>query len=747
MLRGNSTFALSGAWIGRSPVLIFALRLPDDTHDGKGSRMDYAAALAGEIGRGEARVRATLRLLEDGATVPFIARYRKERTGGLDEVEIAAVRDGVRKMRELEARRESILASLRERDLLTAELSKQLAGADTMARLEDLYRPFRPKRKTRASRARSRGLAPLAETLLRQEGGRGVSSAESYLDSEKGVDGPEDALQGARDIVAEMASDSPAVRRRMRRLYLERGKFRATVIAGKEKEGSRFRDYFDHAEPVSKAPSHRVLAMRRGERKLVLNLSVEVPEEAAASILRDEFLKGRGPDAEQVEMALDDCWKRLLAPSMETEIRSVTRDRADRKAVEVFASNLRSLLLAPPLGRKPVMAVDPGYRTGCKVVCLAGTGALLETATIYPFKGEGGRRAARETVARLLEAHGPEVIAVGDGTAGRETESFLASMDLRGAAVATVSESGASVYSASDVAREELPDQDVTVRGAVSIGRRLQDPLAELVKLDPKSIGVGQYQHDVDQGLLKRRLDDVVESCVNTVGVVLNTASPQLLSYVSGPGPKLARRVVQRRERDGAFRTRQELLEVRGLGPKAFQQCAGFLRVSGGPEPLDASAVHPESYGAVRRMAASLGRSVGDLMQSRELRRRVRLEDFVDGDTGLPTLRDIMEELEKPGRDPRESFRPFRFADVHTMEDLREGMSLPGIVTNVTAFGAFVNVGVKNDGLVHISRMADEYVRDPSDYAKVGDRVTVQVLSVDLERGRISLALQRGKGS
>ncbi|MFO7949608.1 MAG: Tex family protein [Candidatus Fermentibacteraceae bacterium] len=709
--------------------------------------MDYAAAVAGEIGRGKAQVRATLRLLEDGATVPFIARYRKERTGGLDEVEIAAVRDGVRRMRELDSRRESILESLRERDLLTAELSKQLAGADTMARLEDLYRPFRPKRKTRASRARNRGLGPLAETLLRQEGGRGVSSAGSYVDPEKGVDGPEDALQGARDIVAEMASDSPAVRRRMRRLYLEGGRFRASVIAGKEKEGSRFRDYFDHTEAVAGAPSHRVLAMRRGERELVLNLSVEVPEEAAASILRDEFLKGRGPDAEQVEMALDDCWKRLLAPSMETEIRSVTRERADRKAVEVFASNLRSLLLAPPLGRKPVMAVDPGYRTGCKVVCLDGTGALLETATIYPFQGEGGRRAATEALARLLKAHSPEVIAVGDGTAGRETESFLASMDLCGAAVATVSESGASVYSASEVAREELPDQDVTVRGAVSIGRRLQDPLAELVKLDPKSIGVGQYQHDVDQGLLKRRLDDVVESCVNTVGVVLNTASPQLLSYVSGLGPKLARRVVQRRETNGAFRTRQELLEVRGLGPKAFQQCAGFLRVPGGPEPLDASAVHPESYGAVRRMAASLDRSVGDLMESRELRRRVRLADFVDGDTGLPTLRDIMEELEKPGRDPRESFRPFRFADVHTMEDLREGMSLPGIVTNVTAFGAFVNVGVKNDGLVHISKMADEYVRDPSDYAKVGDRVTVRVLSVDLERGRISLSLQGAKGS
>jgi len=709
--------------------------------------MDYAAALAGEIDRGEGQVRATLQLLEDGATVPFIARYRKERTGGLDEVEIAAVRDGVRRMRELDARRDSILASLQERDLLTEELSRQLAEADTMARLEDLYRPFRPKRKTRASRARNRGLGPLAEALLRQEGGRGVSSAKSYVDPEKGVESPEDALRGARDIVAEMASDSPAVRRRMRRLYLERGKFRSSVISGKEKEGARFRDYFDHTETVDGAPSHRVLAMRRGERELVLNLAVEVPEEAAASILRDEFLTGGGPDAEQVEIALDDCWKRLLAPSMETEIRSLTRERADRKAVDVFASNLRSLLLAPPLGRRPVMAVDPGYRTGCKLVCLDGTGALLETATIYPFKGEGGRRAATETVARLLEAHGPEVIAVGDGTAGRETESFLASMDLRGAAVATVSESGASVYSASDVAREELPDQDVTVRGAVSIGRRLQDPLAELVKLDPKSIGVGQYQHDVDQGLLKRRLDDVVESCVNTVGVVLNTASPQLLSYVSGLGPKLARRIVHRREKHGAFRTRRELLEVRGLGPKAFQQCAGFLRVLGGPEPLDASAVHPESYRAVRRMAASLSCSVRDLMESRELRRRVELADFVDGDTGLPTLRDIMEELEKPGRDPRESFRPFRFADVHSMEDLSEGMSLPGIVTNVTAFGAFVNVGVKNDGLVHISRMADEYVRDPSDYAKVGDRVTVRVLSVDLERGRISLALQDGRKS
>ncbi len=708
--------------------------------------MDYPVAIARRIERRPGQVRAALRLLENGATVPFIARYRKERTGGLDEVAIAAVRDMVGRMRQLDSRRDSILESLRERDLLSRDLEREVAQADSMARLEDVYRPYRPRRRTRAAMARERGLEPLAEALLRQEGHRGVSSAASYVNPKKGVADTREALQGARDIIAEMASDSPAVRSRMRRLCMERGIFRCRVIPGKEGEGARFRDYFDYSEPVAKAPSHRVLAMRRGEREQVLNLSLEVPELGALSILRREFLKGEGADAEQVESALTDGWSRLLAPSMETEVRSVTKRRADAKAVDVFASNLRSLLLAPPLGRRPVMAIDPGYRTGCKVVCLDGGGNLLEAAAIYPFKGPGGRRSAERTLGRLLDAHCPQVIAVGDGTAGRQTESFLASIDLRGASLATVSESGASVYSASEVARAELPDQDVTVRGAVSIGRRLQDPLAELVKLEPRAIGVGQYQHDVDQKLLKRRLDDVIQSCVNSVGVTVNTASPHLLSYVSGLGPSLARRIVEHQAREGAFETRNDLMDVRGMGPKAFQQCAGFLRIRSGPEPLDASAVHPESYGVVRRMAGSLGCAVGDLMDRPELRKRLRLENYTDGKTGLPTLRDIMSELEKPGRDPRKRFRPFRFADVHSIEDLREGMSLPGVVTNVTAFGAFVNVGVKNDGLVHISKMADEYVRDPSEYAAAGDRVRVTVLSVDLERGRISLKLDGSQG-
>lgn len=709
-------------------------------------QVDYSAAIARSLGRRPGQVRATLRLLADGATLPFIARYRKERTGGLDEMEIAEVRDSAERMRELDSRRESVLASLRKRDLLTEELKREVARSESMARLEDVYRPYRPRRRTRAGVARERGLQPLAETLLRQEGGCGVSSAGSYVDPGKEVGSAGEALAGARDIIAEMASDCPAVRRRMRRLFMEEGSFRARVIPGREREGARFRDYFDYSEPVAEAPSHRVLAMRRGEREQVLELSVEVPEDRALSILRGEYLKGGGPDAGQVEAALADGWARLLAPSMETEARAITKRRADRKAVEVFASNLRSLLLAPPLGRRPVMAIDPGYRTGCKVACLDAGGGLLETATIHPFGGPAGRGSAERTLGRLLEAHSPEVIAVGDGTAGRETETFLASIDLRGAAVATVSESGASVYSASALAREELPGLDVTLRGAVSIGRRLQDPLAELVKLDPKSIGVGQYQHDVDQKMLRRRLDDVVESCVNSVGVDLNTASPRLLSYVSGLGPALARRIADRRAREGAFASRDELREVKGLGPKAFEQCAGFLRIRGGPEPLDASAVHPESYRVVRRMAESLGCTVVDLIRNGGLREELDPREFTDGDIGLPTLRDIMAELEKPGRDPRESFRPFRFADVHSLDDLREGMSLPGMVTNVTAFGAFVNVGVKTDGLVHISRMADEYVRDPSDYARVGDRVRVRVLSVDLERGRISLELQEGGG-
>jgi uncharacterized protein len=708
---------------------------------------DAATTIAAEIGRRPGQVRAVTELLDDGATVPFIARYRKERTGSLDEVEIATIRDRTAQIAELEGRRERILESLQERGLLEDGLERRIRAAETMARLEDVYRPHRPRRRTRATMARERGLEPLAEALLRQEGDTGVRSAGEYVSADAGVKSLEDALQGARDIIAERVSDDPEVRRRMRRLCMAKGVFRCSVIPGKEEEGARFRDYFDYSEPLSDAPSHRILAMRRGERELVLSLTVEFPEEEAMGVLSELFLTGTGEDASHVEEALDDCWSRLLSGSMETEVRSETKQRADGKAVDVFAKNLRSLLLAPPLGRRPVMAVDPGYRTGCKVVCLDAQGGLQETATIFPFGGRGGRESAAAEVRRMLRSHRPDVIAVGDGTAGRETESFLAGLDLEDAALATVSESGASVYSASGLAREELPDQDVTVRGAVSIGRRLQDPLAELVKIDPKSIGVGQYQHDVDQRLLRRRLDDVVESCVNSVGVRLNTASAQLLSYVSGLGPKLAGRVVEHRSSVGGFSTRRELLDVRGLGPKAFQQCAGFLRVEDGPEPLDASAVHPESYGVVRRMARSLRCSVRELMESAALRKRLCLEDFAGDGVGMPTLRDIRAELEKPGRDPRDSFRPFRFADVHSLDDLREGMELPGVVTNVTDFGAFVNIGVKTDGLVHISKMADEYVRNPSDYTTVGDRVRVRVLSVDTGRGRVSLRLlQSGAG-
>ena len=707
--------------------------------------MDYAATIAREIEARSGQVRAVLELFEDGATVPFIARYRKERTGSLDEVAITTVRDRFSQLQQLEKRRAAILESLRERELLSTDLEAEIAKADTMSRLEDVYRPHRPRRRTRATLARERGLEPLATTMLDPEAESAEAAVSRYVDPDRGVESKEEALKGARDIIAEMASESPEIRRRLRDLFLKRGVFRSRVIKGKEREGARFRDYFEYSEPIGKAPSHRVLAMLRGERELVLSLSVEVAEDAALRIVRDELPDMRDRwNSRQVEMALQDGWSRLLAPSMETEIRGLAKEQADLRAVEIFAENLRSLLLAPPLGRKAVMAVDPGYRTGCKLVCLDPQGALLDTATIYPFKGSAGRASAARTAGELISLHRPEVIAVGDGTAGRETEAFLGELDLQGVPVVTVSESGASVYSASTVAREEFPDQDVTVRGAISIGRRLQDPLAELVKIDPKSIGVGQYQHDVDQRLLRRKLDDVVESCVNSVGVTLNTASAQLLAYVSGLGPVLAERTVKFRNEHGPFQTRRQLLEVRGLGPKAFQQCAGFLRVVGGEEPLDASAVHPESYGVVRRMAEGLGSSVRGLMESADLRKRIRPDDYVDDDVGLPTVIDIMSELEKPGRDPRETFRPFSFADVHGLEDLEEGMSLPGIVTNVTAFGAFVNIGVKTDGLVHISRMADAYVRDPSDYAAVGDRVTVGVLGVDLERRRVSLRLLRG---
>ncbi|MFH1572002.1 MAG: Tex family protein [Gemmatimonadota bacterium] len=704
--------------------------------------LQYVTLLAAELQLGERQVEAAASLLDEGATVPFIARYRKEATGSLDEVAITAIRDRLVQLRELDRRRESVLQSLVSQGVLTEELKGRVLAAATLAELEDIYLPYRPRRRTRATMAREKGLAPLADLLLAQDPECDpLAAAAAYVDPEKGVETAEEALAGARDIVAEQVSENAAARAEVRQLFAEKAVFRTRVVPGQETEARKYRDYFDWEEPVARAPSHRILAMRRGENELGLILRVAGPEEECLSALERRFLKGEGAAAAQVRLAIGDGHKRLLAPSMETEVRAATKARADAEAIRVFADNLRQLLLAAPLGQKRVLALDPGFRTGCKLVCLDAQGELLHTDVVYPD------RHPAEAGARLLELcrrHRVEAIAIGNGTAGRETERFVRGLDLpAGVAVVMVNESGASVYSASEAAREEFPDQDLTVRGAVSIGRRLTDPLAELVKIDPKAIGVGQYQHDVDQGALKVALDDVVTSCVNRVGVEINTASQQLLSYVSGLGPQLARNIVEHRRQHGPFRSRAQLKEVPRLGPRAFELAAGFLRVRGGEHPLDGSAVHPERYALVARMAADLGCTVAELMEREDLRQRLDLERYCGADIGLPTLRDILAELARPGRDPREGFEAFQFAEgVEKLEDLAAGMELPGIVTNVTAFGAFVDVGVHQDGLVHVSQLADRYVKDPNEVVRVQQRVRVRVLEVDLERRRISLSMR-----
>jgi uncharacterized protein len=654
------------------------------------------------------------------------------------------VRDRLEQMAEVDKRREAILKSLAERDLLTDDLGAKLADAQTVVQLEDIYLPYRPKRRTRAIIAREKGLEPLAQWLLAQGSGDPETEAGKYVDAEKGVENVEDALAGARDILAEMASEDQCAREELRTLFQAQGTIAAKVAPKEEAEGAKFSDYFDWEEPVRSVPSHRILAMLRGERETVLRLRVEPPAERAVGILTRLFVKNTTPAAQQVTLALEDGYKRLLSPSIEGETRLELKRRADVEAIRVFTENLRELLMAPPLGRRRVMALDPGFRTGCKLACLDAQGKLLHNDTIYPHTGGAKAEEAGRTVARLVAKFEVEAIAVGNGTAGRETERFLADLGLPAAiTVIAVNESGASVYSASDVAREEFPDHDVTVRGAVSIGRRLTDPLAELVKIDPKAIGVGQYQHDVNQVALKRSLDDVVSSCVNAVGVDVNTASKQLLTYVSGLGPVLAANMVAHRDEHGAFASRKALLKVARLGPKAFEQAAGFLRVNGGGNPLDASAVHPESYPVVDAMAADLGCAAPDLLRDSALRSRIELKRYVTETVGLPTLKDILAELAKPGRDPRRSFEVFHFADgVEKLEDLAEGMVVPGIVTNVTAFGAFVDIGVHQDGLVHISQLADRFVRDPADVVKVQQRVQVRVLSVDLPRKRIALSMK-----
>ena len=690
------------------------------------------------------QVQAVTSLLAEGSTIPFIARYRKEATGSLDEVAVTAVRDRLNQLNELSDRKETVLKSLEKHGHLTDELQGKVLSAQSMAVLEDIYLPYKPKRRTKAVIAKEKGLEPLALMIFEQKGMNPEKEAESYIDPEKGVESIEDALAGARDIIAEIINENDKARAVLRNLFFSKAVIKSRVASGMEEKGAKFRDYFDWDEPVAGVPSHRMLAMRRGEKEDFLNLDILPEEEDATAILENLFVKGEMEDSAQVKLAEKDCYKRLLSRSMETETRIHAKEKADTKAIKVFAENLRQLLLSPPLGAKRVMGIDPGFRTGCKVVCLDRQGKLLHYDTVYPHMSEKKALAEKERIKSLCEKFEIEAIAVGNGTAGRETEAFIRTIPFsRPVQVIMVNESGASIYSASKVAREEFPDHDLTVRGAVSIGRRLMDPLAELVKIDPKSIGVGQYQHDVEQKALKQALDDVVMSCVNGVGVDLNRASSQLLSYVSGLSATTAKNIVAYREENGPFLSRKQISDVPRLGPKAFEQSAGFLRISGGENPLDASAVHPESYHIVDAMSKNLGATVVDIMKNSDIRDQIDVSKYVTDSVGIPTLNDILDELAKPGRDPRDKFEEFSFADgIEKIEDLRSGMKIPGIVTNITAFGAFVDIGVHQDGLVHISQMADRFVKNPADIVKVQQKIKVTVLEVDLDRNRISLSMK-----
>ena len=707
--------------------------------------MNYSTKIAETLNLSPRQVEKTIELLEGGATVPFIARYRKEATGSLNEVQIAAIRDMLIKCKELDKRRESIVQSIDEQGKLTAELKAKLLAADNMTELEDLYLPYKPKRKTRASMAIEKGLEPLANTIMLQQNIDIDTLAAKYIDTKKGVSDIDDALAGARDIIAERINEDTTVRNRMRNLYRRSAMLSAKVAKGKEEEGAKYSSWFDWQENMMKAPSHRILAMFRGENEGFLKVKIQPDDDSQAiEQLERQWVKSNSECSQQVKMAVKDSYKRLLAPSMETEFYNILKERADAEAIKVFAENLRQLLLASPLGQKRVLAIDPGFRTGCKVVCLDAQGNLIHNETIYPFSSVREERDSVKKLENLVEAFKIEAIAIGNGTAGRETEEIVKRARFKTKVIAVmVSENGASVYSASDIARQEFPDYDVTVRGAVSIGRRLMDPLSELVKIDPKSIGVGQYQHDVNQSLLHESLNDVVVSCVNNVGVELNTASKELLSYVSGIGPVLAKKIVDYRTKKGPFASRQELLQVDRLGEKAFEQCAGFLRIRNASNPLDRSAVHPERYELVERMAKKVGASVAELVDNKELRAKINIADFVSPECGLPTLEDIIKELDKPGLDPRTKFEVFEFdKNVSRIDDLREGMILPGIVTNITAFGAFVDVGVHQDGLVHVSQMTDKFVKDPNEVIKLHQHVKVKVTEVDVKRNRISFTMK-----
>ncbi|MEQ8475907.1 Tex family protein [Fulvivirga sp.] len=706
--------------------------------------IDNSQKVAGELNISFKQVSAVVSLLDEGATVPFISRYRKEVTGSLDEVQIATIRDRIEQLRELEKRREAILKSIEKQEKLTPELEAEINKASTLAELEDIYLPYKPKRKTKASVAKEKGLEPLAKRIFDLESLDIELVASEFINEELGVNSVDDALQGARDIVAEWVNENQEARKKMRAYYEKEAIISSKLIKGKEEEGQKFKDYFEWEEPLSKIPSHRLLALRRGEKEMILALDVAPPEGEAVALLENIFITKETEAAQQVKMAIADSYKRLLKPSMETEMRVATKLKADEDAINVFAENLRKLLLAAPLGQKNVLALDPGFRTGCKVVVLNKQGKLLHNDAIYPNEPQKRIAESGAIVKHLCEKYEVEAIAIGNGTASRETEKFVKDLGLpKSILVLMVNESGASIYSASEVAREEFPDHDVTVRGAVSIGRRLMDPLAELVKLDAKSIGVGQYQHDVDQNALKHGLDDVVMSCVNSVGVELNTASKELLSYVSGLGPQLAKSIVAFRNENGPFKDRSSLTKVPRLGDKAFEQAAGFLRIQSSKNPLDKSAVHPESYGIVENMAKDLGCTVNDLMSNAELRNKINLKNYITDKVGLPTLTDIVNELARPGRDPRESFEVFNFQEgVNEMNDLKVGMVLPGLVTNVTNFGAFVDIGVHQDGLVHISHISDSFVKNPADVVAVQQKVTVTVTEVDINRKRIALSMK-----
>jgi uncharacterized protein len=697
--------------------------------------------IAKKLGLHEWQVENTIRLMDDGATIPFISRYRKEMTGSLDEVQLLHIKNEYDRLKELDARRISVIKSIEDQEKMTPELMQKLQSAETMSELEDIYLPYRPKRRTRATVAREKGLEPLAEIIFKQEETDLSHKAEEFVTDD--VKTKEEALAGACDIIAEWINEDESARKRLRKLFEKEAVIYSRVVKGKETEGIKFSDYYDWSEPLRKCPSHRLLAMRRGEEEGYLKLSIEPVEENAIDILKSLFVKGNNDSSGLVMAAAEDSWKRLLSSSMETEFRNISKETADEEAIKVFADNLRQLLLASPLGEKNVLAIDPGFRTGCKIVCLDRQGNLLHNETIYPHPPQNQTALSIKKILTLVNAYKIEAVAIGNGTASRETEDFIKYVKFENdIQVFVVSEAGASIYSASKTARDEFPDYDVTVRGAVSIGRRLMDPLAELVKIDPKSIGVGQYQHDVDQKKLQNALDDVVMSCVNAVGVEVNTASSHLLTYVSGLGPQLAQNIVEYRAETGPFKSREELLKVKRMGAKAFEQSAGFLRIRNAGNPLDNSAVHPESYYVVEKMAKDLGCDIKELVINENKRKEIVLDKYVTPVTGLPTLKDIMDELAKPGRDPRSKIREFRFADIHEMEDLVPGMVVPGIVTNVTKFGAFVDIGIKQDGLVHISNLSKTYITDPSTVVKLNQHVMVKVLSVDIERKRIQLSMK-----